>query len=194
MAVHRRGRHLAVASAVPGRRPPAAPFRDPQRGHHRLQPGALRRTGWLLAARRRHPHAHLAGRARGSVGRLAAALASRDAAPAGDWILAGYSALNGIVAVGLLATAGFFWYQLFGGLAGALARHGPAGWLALAAAAVILARPAITAAAPSWPPPPGPPKRCTRRSSSGCNGGGGYPQPAASPQPSPGSPPSTATS
>jgi hypothetical protein len=101
---------------------------------------------WLLADGIRLPD--LAGRARGSVSRLATALAGKAAVPAGEWLLAGYSSLNGIVAAALLATAGFFWYQLFGGLAGALARHGPAGWLALAAAAAILARPAITAAAP----------------------------------------------
>ena len=56
--------------------------------------------------------------------------------------------LNGLVAAGLLATAGFFWYQLFGDLAATLTHHGPAGWPVLAAAAAVLARPALTATAP----------------------------------------------
>jgi cytochrome b len=90
----------------------------------------------------------LARRARGSVGRLATALAGKDPVSAGDWLLAGYSILNCIVAIGLLAGAGFLWYQLFGGLARDLIHDGPPGWLALVAAAAILARPAISAAAP----------------------------------------------
>jgi len=48
----------------------------------------------------------------------------------------------------LLATAGFFWYQLFGDLAATLARHGPLGWLILAAATVMLTMPALAAAGP----------------------------------------------
>ena len=104
---------------------------------------------WLLADGIRVPD--LARRSRGSVSQLIISLASKDPVTAGEWILAGYRTLNGIAAAGLLVTAGFFWYQLFGDLAGALTRHGPAGWLTLTAAAVILARPAITAAAPRLP-------------------------------------------
>jgi hypothetical protein len=101
---------------------------------------------WLLADAVRAPD--LARRSRGSVSRIATALASKQPVPAGDRALAAYAALNGIVAAALLATAGFFWYQLFGDLAATLLRGGPAGWLALTAAAVILGRPAATAAAP----------------------------------------------
>ena len=39
-------------------------------------------------------------------------------------MLAAYATLNGIVAAALLATAGFFWYQLFGDLGATLAHHG----------------------------------------------------------------------
>jgi hypothetical protein len=101
---------------------------------------------WLLADAVRAPD--LARRSRGAVSRIATALATQQPVPAGDPALAAYAALNGIVAAALLATAGFFWYQLFGDLAATLARAGPAGWLALAVAAVILGRPAATAAAP----------------------------------------------
>ena len=104
---------------------------------------------WLLADTLRVPD--LAHRSRGSVSRLIIALAGKAPVTAGDWLLAGYRTLNGIVAAGLLITAGFFWYQLFGDLTGALIRHGPAGWLALAVAGVILTRPALTAAAPQLP-------------------------------------------
>ncbi len=104
---------------------------------------------WLLADGVRMPD--LARRSRGSVSQLIISLAGKNPVTAGEWMLAGYRTLNSIVAAGLLVTAGFFWYQLFGDLAGALIRHGPAGWLALTAAAVILARPAITAAAPQLP-------------------------------------------
>jgi len=101
---------------------------------------------WLLADAIRMPD--LARRARGSAGRLATALAEGEHVPAGDRLLAGYSTLNGIVAIALLAGAGFLWYQLFGGLTRGLIHHGLPGWLALAAAAAILARPTTSAAAP----------------------------------------------
>jgi hypothetical protein len=68
-----------------------------------------------------------------------------------------YATLNARAAAALLATAGFFWYQLFGDLAATLTRDGPAGWAALAAAAIILGRPAAAAritrelyGAPRW--------------------------------------------
>jgi hypothetical protein len=104
---------------------------------------------WLLADALRMPD--LARRSRGSLTRLITALAGQTPVTAGDWLLAAYRVLNGIAGVGLLGTAGFFWYQLFGDLAGALIRHGPAGRLALAVTAVILTRPALTAAAPQLP-------------------------------------------
>jgi hypothetical protein len=104
---------------------------------------------WLLADALHVPD--LARRSRGSLARLTMALVGNAPVRAGDWLLAAYGVLNGIAAAGLLAVAGFFWYQLFGDLAGTLIRHGPAGWLTLAAAAVILMRPALTAAAPQLP-------------------------------------------
>jgi hypothetical protein len=104
---------------------------------------------WLLADALRMPD--LTRRSQGSLTRLITALAGKTPVTAGDWLLAAYRVLNGIAAAALLVTAGFFWYQLFGDLAGALIRHGPAGWLALAAAAVILTRPALTATAPQLP-------------------------------------------
>jgi hypothetical protein len=104
---------------------------------------------WLLADALHLPD--LARRSQGSFTRLITALAGKTPVTTGDWLLAAYRVLNGITAAGLLAVAGFFWYQLFGDLAGALIRHGPVGWLALAAAAAILTRPALTAAAPQVP-------------------------------------------
>jgi hypothetical protein len=104
---------------------------------------------WLLADAIGMPG--LAHRSRGSLGRLATRLAAKDPVTASDWLLAGYRTLNGLTAVGLLVTAGFFWYQLFGDLIGTLVRYGPAGWLALTITGAVLARPAITAAAPGLP-------------------------------------------
>jgi hypothetical protein len=103
---------------------------------------------WLLADTLRMPD--LAHRSRGSVSRLITCLAGKDPVSVGDWALAGYRALNGMAAAALLASAVFFWYQVFGDLIAALIGYGPAGWLALAAAAVILTRPAL-AAAPQLP-------------------------------------------
>jgi putative peptide zinc metalloprotease protein len=104
---------------------------------------------WLLADLTGAPD--LPRRARGSVTRLLTALASRQPNASGAWLLAGYSAANGLVATGLLATAVFFWYQLFGDLAATLLHAGPAGWLALAVGAVMLGRPAVTSAAARLP-------------------------------------------
>jgi hypothetical protein len=104
---------------------------------------------WLLADATATPD--LARRSRGSLTRLLTALTTRQPIPAGDRPLAAYAAINGIAAAALLATAGFFWYQLFGDLAAALTRDGPAGWLTLTAAAIILGRPAATAAAARLP-------------------------------------------
>jgi hypothetical protein len=103
----------------------------------------------LLADALRTPD--LAYRSRGSLTRLLTALAAKNPLTAGEWALAGYRALNGAVAAGLLASAVFFGYQTFGDLIATLIRHGPPGWAALAAAAVILSRPALTAAAPQLP-------------------------------------------
>jgi hypothetical protein len=101
---------------------------------------------WLLADAIRTPD--LTRRCRGSLTRLVIALATRQPRTAEDKALAAYSTLNAAAAAALLATAGFFWYQLFGDLAATLARHGPPGWLILAAAAITLAMPALTAAVP----------------------------------------------
>jgi hypothetical protein len=101
---------------------------------------------WLLADAARAPD--LARRSRGAASRLLTAAASGQPVSAEDRALAAYSTLNAIVAAGLLTTAGFFWYQLFGDLAATLARRGPAGWVVLAAATAILAMPALTAAVP----------------------------------------------
>ena len=101
---------------------------------------------WILADTVRAPD--LARRSRGSVTRLAAALASRQPVTGEDHALAAYATLNGLVAAGLLATGGFFWYQLFGDLAATLTHHGLAGWLTLTAAAAVLATPALSATTP----------------------------------------------
>jgi hypothetical protein len=105
---------------------------------------------WILADTLRAPD--LARRSGGSVSRLVTALASGQPATGEDRALAAYATLNGLVAAGLLATAGFFWYQLFGDLAATLTHNGPAGWLVLTAAAAILAMPALTAAIPRLGP------------------------------------------
>jgi hypothetical protein len=101
---------------------------------------------WLLADAMRTPD--LTRRSRGSLSRLIIALLTRQPRTADDRALAAYSILNGTVAATLLATAGFFWYQLFGDLAATLARHGPPGWLILAAATIMLTMPALTSAVP----------------------------------------------
>ena len=93
----------------------------------------------------------LSRRARGAVTRFITAVATRQPRTKADQALAAYSAANGLVATALLLTAGFFWYQLFGGLVGTLSRQGPAGLAILAAAAVLLARPVVTAVAAQLP-------------------------------------------
>jgi len=104
---------------------------------------------WLLADAVGVPD--LSRRARGAVTRFASAVLTRQPRTTADNALAAYAAVNGLVAVALLLTAGFFWYQLFGGLAGTLASHGPAGLAALAVVAVVLGRPAVLAAAAQAP-------------------------------------------
>ena len=104
---------------------------------------------WLLADATATPD--LAQRSRGAATRLLTALTTREPITAADKTLAAYSMVNSLAAAVLLATAGFFWYQLFGDLAATLTRHGPAGWGALAAAAIVLGRPAATAAAARLP-------------------------------------------
>jgi len=104
---------------------------------------------WILADAAGVPDLGL--RSRGALTRLVTAKAAARPVASGDRALAAYSVLNTIAAAGLLATAGFFWYQLFGGLAGALLHRGPGGWLILAFAAVILGMPAITATIPRVP-------------------------------------------
>ena len=104
---------------------------------------------WLLADAVGVPD--LSRRARGAVTRFVTAVVTRQPRTSADNALAAYAALNGLVAAALLLTAGFFWYQLFGGLVGTLASHGPAGLAALAVAAVVLGRPAVVAAAAQLP-------------------------------------------
>jgi hypothetical protein len=104
---------------------------------------------WLLADAVGVPD--LSRRARGAVTRFITAVAARQPRTREDTALAAYAVVNGLVAVALLLTAGFFWYQLFGGLVGTLARNGPAGLAALAVAAVVLGRPAVVAAAAQLP-------------------------------------------
>ena len=102
---------------------------------------------WVLADALGVPD--LGFRSRGALTRLVTAAAAAEPIAPGALGLAAYSILNTIAAAVLLATAGFFWYQVFGGLTGALLHHGPAGWLLLASsAAVILVMPAITATVP----------------------------------------------
>ena len=100
---------------------------------------------WLLADAASVPD--LTRRSRGAVTRLLTSLTTRQPFTPADKALAAYSAANGLAAIALLATAGFFWYQLFGDLAATLTRHGPAGWALLIAAAILLGRPAATAGA-----------------------------------------------
>jgi hypothetical protein len=99
---------------------------------------------WLLADAAGVPD--LSRRSRGALTRLITHLIARTPLTPGEKTLAAYSTVNSLAATALLATAGFFWYQLFGDLTTTLTRHGPAGWAALAIAAVILGRPAATAA------------------------------------------------
>jgi hypothetical protein len=102
---------------------------------------------WLLADALGLPD--LAFRSRGAVTRLLLAKAAAEPTGPGDRVFACYGVLNGLVAAVLLGAAGFFWYQLFGGLAAVLLHHGPDGWLLLAAALVITVLPALTAALPA---------------------------------------------
>jgi hypothetical protein len=103
---------------------------------------------WLLADITGTPD--LSRRARGSVTRLLTAVAGKQPVTGEAWLLAAYRTVNGLVAAVLLATAGFFWYQLFGDLTATLLHHGPAGWLVLAAG-VVLGRPAATSVAARLP-------------------------------------------
>jgi hypothetical protein len=100
---------------------------------------------WLLADAAGVPD--LTRRSRGALTRLLTTLTTQGPVTRQDKALAAYSAVNGLAATALLAAAGFFWYQLFGDLAAALIRHGPAGWALLATAAIVLARPAAATAA-----------------------------------------------
>jgi hypothetical protein len=104
---------------------------------------------WLLADAAGVPD--LTRRSRGAITRLLTSLTAKAPVTREDQALAAYSAANGLAAAALLATAGFFWYQLFGDLAATLTRHGPAGWALLATAAVLLGRPAATATAARLP-------------------------------------------
>ena len=78
---------------------------------------------WLLADATGIPD--LARRSRGALTRLATNLIDRRPIPATGKALAAYAAANSLVALALLATSGFFWYQLFGDLATTLAPPRP---------------------------------------------------------------------
>jgi hypothetical protein len=104
---------------------------------------------WLLADAAGVPD--LTRRSRGAITRLLTHLTAKVPVTREDKALAAYSAVNGLAAAALLATAGFFWYQLFGDLTATLTRHGPAGWALLAAGAILLGRPAATATAARLP-------------------------------------------
>ncbi len=151
---------------------------------------------WLLADVTGIPG--LTHRARGALTRLLTALATRQPIPAEDKALAAYTAANSLAATALLATAAFFWYQLFGGLTTTLTHHGPAGWAALTIAAIILGRPAATAAAARLAAAAHTARTCTTPSPSAPNGAGASPPPPSSPPPTPNSPtsppPSSASS
>jgi putative peptide zinc metalloprotease protein len=100
---------------------------------------------WLLADVLGRPD--LPRRARGAVRRLLITLSGRQRVAREDRALAAYSAANSLAAAGLLVTSIFFWYQLFGDLISTALHHGPLGWLALAAGATVLGRPAIISVA-----------------------------------------------
>jgi hypothetical protein len=104
---------------------------------------------WLVADATAVPD--LARSSRGALTRLITARATRQPISSSDKALAAYAAANGLAAAALLGTAAFFWYQLFGDLAATLIHHGPAGWAALAVAAIVLGRPAVTATAARLP-------------------------------------------
>ena len=87
---------------------------------------------WPLADTLRIPD--LAHRSRGTLTQLITSLTGENPVTAGDWMLAGYRALNGLAAAALLATAPFFWHQIFGDLTASLIQHGPPVWPGQAAA------------------------------------------------------------
>jgi hypothetical protein len=148
--------HLRPVHPFPAHLRPGQPFPAHLRPVHpfpAIATNLLPFTGldgsWLLADAVGVPD--LSRRARGAVSRLVTAVVSRQPRTSADNALAVYAALNGLVAAALLLTAGFFWYQLFGGLVGTLASRGPAGLAALAVAAVVLGRPAVVAVAAQLP-------------------------------------------
>ena len=58
----------------------------------------------------------------------------------GERWIAVYSVLNALVAAGLFIVAGYFWWQLFGGLTTTLWAHGPVGITTVAVLCVLLCR------------------------------------------------------
>lgn len=86
----------------------------------------------------------LSRRSHGAVGRLALRIAGHQPAPREEVALGAYSIANALVAVGLVALSAWLWYEMFAELITTLYRHGPAGWLVLTIAGVLLARPALT--------------------------------------------------
>ena len=98
---------------------------------------------WLLADGIHEPD--LAVRSRLAVPRIVRSFRSPDRWSLDQLALAGYAVLNGVVAALLLATAAFFWYELFGGLLHQVAALGGVGWVVIAAFLGGLLRPAALA-------------------------------------------------
>jgi hypothetical protein len=101
---------------------------------------------WLLADAVGQPD--LSHQAAGAVRRLTTAVVLREPPGRSTWLLATYSAINTMVAVGLLALSSFIWYQLFAGVIADLCRHGLWGWIVLVIAGVVLGRPVVVAIRP----------------------------------------------
>src|SRR5262249_51706357 len=99
---------------------------------------------WLLADGVREPD--LRWRSGSACARVAARIAEGGRPAGEDLVLAGYAGANGCVAALLIASAIFFWYQLFGSVLAALVGAGRAGWSALGLAGLALFRPLMPAA------------------------------------------------
>jgi heme exporter protein D len=96
---------------------------------------------WLLADAVREPD--LDHRSRSALWCLTRRRDRADRIRVDDVALAGYAALNAIVAAVLLVTALFFWYETFGNLLAQVTGLGAVGWLAVGAALAVLAGPVV---------------------------------------------------
>ena len=73
----------------------------------------------------------------------------------GDGPLVAYAVVNTVVSAGLLVTAVWFWFELFGGVLGRLFSHGPIGWAAALTLVMLSFGPSVFAAVPHlrrWSP------------------------------------------